>query len=70
MPLEIKNIDTFQTRFFQSFKNLSKEDASNYPAVTSYQITNYPGTTAEPLTAAFIYDQFALRVWPESSGGG
>ena len=62
MPVEIKHIDTFQTRFFQSFVNLTKQDSTEYPATSVITYTNYPGTNAESLTSVAIYDQFALRV--------
>jgi hypothetical protein len=62
MPSEIKHIDTFQTRFFQSFVNLTKQDSTTYPATSAITYTNYPGTQAESLTSICIYDQFALRV--------
>lgn len=62
MPLEIRKVDTFQTRFYQSFVNLTKFNGTNYPATSVVQITNYPGTTTEALTTIQIYDQYALRV--------
>jgi hypothetical protein len=59
MPVEVNYIDTFQTRFFQSFVNLTRQDATTYPAVTTIRIEN---TNTEPLTSYSIYDQWALRV--------
>jgi hypothetical protein len=59
MPAQTNYIDTFQTRFFQSFVNLTKEDSTTYPAVTTVQVQN---TNTEPLTTYSIYDQWALRV--------
>ena len=61
MPLEIRNVDSFQTRLFMSFKNMTKTSSSSYPAVTSIQIKDFPGTTQEPLTSINIYDQWAIR---------
>lgn len=63
MPLEINKIDTFQTRFFQSFVNLTKFNSTSYPAVTSIRIQRPENcTTCEALTSVTIYDQWALRV--------
>jgi hypothetical protein len=66
MPVEINHIDTFQTRFYQSFVNLTKEDSSTYPALTTVRIEpNYlpnTGTATDLLTSYSIYDQWALRV--------
>ena len=63
MPLEINKIDTFQTRFYQSFVNLTKFNSTNYPAVTSIRIQQPENcTSCEALTSINIYDQWALRV--------
>lgn len=63
MPLEINKIDTFQTRFFQSFVNLTKYNSAQYPAVSSVRIDQPENcTTCEALTSITIYDQWALRV--------
>ena len=64
MPLEYNYIDSFQTRFFQSFVNLTKYNSTQYPAATSIRIAPKPEncTTCEPLTSISIYDQWALRV--------
>jgi len=69
VPVEIKHIDTFQTRFFNSFVNLTKQDSTKYPAVTTTRIEpNYlQGTSMDLLTSYSIYDQFALRVWANNS---
>ena len=58
MPVEINYVDTFQTRFFQSFVNLTKQDSTTYPAVTTMQVQQ---TNTEPLTTYSVYDQWALR---------
>lgn len=65
MPVEVNYIDTFQTRFFQSFVNLTKQNSTKYPAVTTTRIEAelLPGTSTDLLTSYSIYDQFALRVW-------
>lgn len=63
MPIEVTKIDTFQTRFFQSFVNLTKYNSTSYPAVTSIRIDRPENcTTCEALTSISIYDQWALRV--------
>jgi len=62
MPLEINHIDNFQTRFYQSFVNMTALDSTNFPATTTTRIQNFPGTYQEPLTSISVYDQFALRV--------
>ena len=62
MPLDIKHIDTFQTRFFQSFVILTRQDSTEYPATSVFTYTDYPNTNAESLTSVSIYDQYALRV--------
>jgi len=63
MALELNRIDTFQTRFFQSFVNLTKYNSTQYPAVTSIRIDRPENcTTCEALTSISIYDQWALRV--------
>ncbi len=59
MPVEINRVDTFQTRFYQSFVNLTELDSTTYPAVTTVRIAN---TNFEPLTSYSIYDQWALRI--------
>jgi hypothetical protein len=61
--LNINKIDTFQTRFFQSFVNLTKYDSTLYPAVTTFvtqRQENCP--SCPPLSTYNIYDQWALRV--------
>lgn len=69
MPVEINHIDTFQTRVFNSYINLTKQDSTKYPAITTVKIEpNYlPGTPTDLLTSYNIYDQYALRVWTDSS---
>jgi hypothetical protein len=64
MAIEINRPDTFQTRFFQSFVNLTKYNSTTYPAITTVRITPMPNecTTCEPLTSYSVYDQWALRV--------
>ena len=59
MPVEINKVDTLQTRIYQSFVNLTQQNSTTYPAVTSVRITS---TNTEPLTSYNIYDQWALRV--------
>lgn len=60
MPISVTYVDTFQTRFSQSFVNLTKLDSTIYPAVTTTQYQD-DLTSGETLTAFFIYDQWALR---------
>jgi hypothetical protein len=68
MPIEINKIDTFQTRFFNSFVNLTQQDSTTYPAITTMRIEPgyFPpaagGTNSDLLTSYTIYDQYALRV--------
>ncbi len=62
MPLERNHIDNFQTRFYQSFVNMTAIDSTAFPATTTIRIQNFPGTYQEPLTSISTYDQFALRV--------
>lgn len=63
MPKQVNKVDSFQTRFYQSFVNLTKYSSTNYPAVTSLQITIPENcSTCEPLSTYNIYDQWALRV--------
>ena len=63
MALEINRIDTFQTRFYQSFVNLTRQNATNYPAVTSVRIEQPENcSTCPALTSISIFDQWALRV--------
>jgi len=63
MSLEINKIDTFQTRFFQSFVNLTKYNSTSYPAHTSIRIQQPENCTSCPaLTSITIVDQWALRV--------
>lgn len=71
MPVEINKIDTFQTRFFNSFVNLTKQNSSTYPAVTTVRIepAYLDGTGTDRLTSYTIYDQFALRVWSNQPPG-
>lgn len=62
MPIEINKIDTFQTRVYQSFVNLTSENSSLYPANTSVRITRQENCTeCEPLTTYSIFDQWAVR---------
>ena len=57
------NVDTFQTRFYNSFVNLTKYNSTQYPAITSARIQQQENcTTCPPLTTYFVYDQWALRV--------
>lgn len=63
MPVTRTTVDTFQTRFYQSFVNLTKYNSTSYPAITTIRY-EYPDncTNCEGLTAYSIYDQWALRV--------
>lgn len=68
MPVEINKIDTFQTRFFNSFVNLTTQNSTKYPAITTVRVqpAYLGGTVTDLLTSYTIYDQFALRVWSNS----
>lgn len=62
MASTITYVDTFQTRFMQSFVNLTNLDRTCYPAVTTMQLQY--GDTSDgnnPVSAYFVYDQWALR---------
>lgn len=61
MSQTVTYVDTFQTRFFQSFVNLTKLDATLYPAVTTVSLGYNDTTTGVATTAYQIYDQWALR---------
>ena len=67
MPIEITKVGTFQTRFMQSFVNLTELNSTTYPATTSIRIdpvdssSAFPDTTQTALTSITIYDQWALR---------
>jgi hypothetical protein len=75
MPVEINTIDTFQTRVFNSYVNLTKQDSTKYPATTTCRIEPCylppealdGATVTDLLTSYTIYDQFALRVWSTGS---
>jgi hypothetical protein len=62
-------VDTFQTRFMQSFVNLTKIDSTKWPAVTSAQVEYCDMSSVPQLTAYFVYDQFALRTIGVSGTG-
>jgi hypothetical protein len=65
MPVEVNYVDTFQTRFFQSFVNLTKQDSTKYPALTTVRYDT--DTNTGTLTSYSVYDQFALRVWTDTA---
>jgi len=58
MPIQVNYVDTFQTRFYQSFVNMTKQDSTLYPAITTKQVD----TENPSLTCFNVYDQWALRV--------
>lgn len=64
MASTVTYVDTFQTRFMNSFVNLTRLDNTKWPAITAtkfeYSDTNFGNIP--PLTAYYVYDQFALRV--------
>lgn len=69
MPVEIRKVDTLQTRLYNSFVNLTRQDSTKYPALTTTRIEpNYlpDSTRTDLLTSYTIYDQFALRIWSNS----
>lgn len=57
MSIEYNLIDTYQTRMFQSFINLTELDRTTWPAITTVNID----TENPTLTCYNIYDQWALR---------
>lgn len=63
MAVEYSLIDTFQTRFYQSFVNLTKINSTTFPAVTTIRIDQPEFNSSAPaLTSISVYDQWALRV--------
>lgn len=58
MPIQVNYVDTFQTRFNQSFVNMTQQDSTTYPAITTKQID----TDNPSLTCFNVYDLWALRV--------
>lgn len=60
MPVEYKKSDNIQTRIYQSFVNLTAEDSTTYPALTTTRIDNT--NWVDPLTSYTIYDQYAVRI--------
>ncbi|NDA63499.1 MAG: hypothetical protein EBX50_15885 [Chitinophagia bacterium] len=67
MPIEVTKVDTFQAKLNSALINLTQLDSTTYPATTSIRIdpvdtsNAFSGTTQTPLTAYFIFDQWALR---------
>ena len=63
MPIVWNRMDSFQTRLYQSFVNLTRFNSTTYPATSSIVITRPEFcSTCEPLTSVNTYDQYALRV--------
>jgi len=62
MAISVTKVDTFQTRYSQSFVNLTQINSTTYPALTTSQV-QYNDTGSDALTAYFIYDQWALRTY-------
>lgn len=62
MPSTVTYVDSFQTRFMQSFVNLTLLDRTLYPSVTTMKL-QYGDTSdgTNPVSAYFVYDQWALR---------
>jgi hypothetical protein len=67
MPITVTKVDTFQAKLNSALFNLTKLDSATYPALTSIRIDEpdtsnaFTGTTFEPITAYYIFDQYALR---------
>lgn len=67
MPVTVTKVDTFQAKLNSALFNLTQADSSTYPAITSVRIDGpdtssaFPNTTFEPVTAYYIFDQYALR---------
>jgi hypothetical protein len=62
MSVNYVKVDTFQTRFSQSFVNLTQLNPTTFPATTSVNIEYRDSDTTTPsLTNYFIFDQWALR---------
>jgi len=62
MAQTVTYVDSFQTRYMQSFVNLTKVNSTLYPAVTTMQL-QYGDTSdgTNPVSAYFVFDQWALR---------
>lgn len=67
MPVTVTKVDTFQAKLNSALFNLTQADPTTYPAVTSMRIDGpdtsnaFPDSTFEPLTAYYVFDQYALR---------
>lgn len=67
MPVTVTKVDTFQSKLNSALFNLTQADPTTYPAVTSMRIDGpdtsnaFIGSTFEPVTAYYIFDQYALR---------
>ena len=67
MPVTVTKVDTFQAKLNSALFNLTQADPTTYPAVTSVRIDGpdtsnaFTGTTFEPVTAYYIFDQYAIR---------
>jgi hypothetical protein len=65
MAQTVTYVDSWQTRFMQSFVNLTKLNSTTWPAVTTvryeYNDTSVGGASVPVLTAYYVYDQFAFR---------
>jgi hypothetical protein len=62
MAIQYINVDNVQTRFMQSFVNLTRMNSGLFPALSTVQISRPENTTTTSLTVVQIYDQYALRV--------
>ena len=65
MPVEVLRPNDLTTRISQSFVNLTKNNPTNYPALTTVRI-DYT-TATDRLTSYTVYDQYALRVLTNSA---
>ena len=68
MPVEIVRPNDFQSRLFQSFVNLTKNNSTTYPALTTVRI-DYT-TLTDRLTTYVVHDQYALRVLTSTAPAG
>lgn len=66
MAINYVKVDNVQTRFAQSFVNLTQLNSTTYPAVSVVKVDdsdapNAFGTNFVPVTSMYIYDQWAFR---------
>jgi hypothetical protein len=62
MAKQFTIVDNFQTKFSQSFVDLTALDSTTYPAITTVSLDQHEmGNGVPPLSVYNIYRQYALR---------